>query len=248
MRHRLAHRKLGRTTAHRWSLRRNLTQSLFEHGQITTTLAKAKDVRRFAEKLITLAKKARQGDLTARRRVVQLLVDRAIIPKDHQEEYESLPDAKRDKVLRARTGRRYRRGEPHGGMKFTAVSVVHHLIEEIAERFEDRSGGYTRLIRLGKTRLGDNGAQAVLQLVGQEESPGSVTRPEKSARRRRAEARREAAAKVLGDRSKPAKPATAVAEAADDSEAEEEATAAEQTAKADDDESAGDEESSSKES
>ncbi|MCH7632985.1 MAG: 50S ribosomal protein L17, partial [Planctomycetes bacterium] len=59
MRHRLAHRKLNRTSAHRKALHRNLAQSLIEHGQIRTTLVKAKDVRPFVEKIITLAKAVR---------------------------------------------------------------------------------------------------------------------------------------------------------------------------------------------
>ncbi len=192
MRHRLAHRKLGRTTAHRRALRRNLAQSLFEHGQVTTTFAKAKEIRRFAEKLITLAKKAREGDLSCRRRIVRLLGDRAMIGGDNREQYELMSDAERAKVLRARSGRRHRRGDARAGMKFTAESIAERLIETVAARFEDRPGGYTRLIRLGRTRIGDNGAQAVVQLVGEEESPGTTTRPERSARRRRAERRREA--------------------------------------------------------
>ncbi len=59
MRHLVARRKLNRTSEHRGALRRNMAQSLFEHGQITTTLAKAKDLRPFVEQLITLARKAR---------------------------------------------------------------------------------------------------------------------------------------------------------------------------------------------
>jgi len=70
MRHRIAGGQLNRTSAHRTALRRNLTASLFEHETISTTKQKAKHVRSFAEKLITLAKK---GDLAARRRAISLL-------------------------------------------------------------------------------------------------------------------------------------------------------------------------------
>ena len=84
MRHRLAFKKLNRTTSHRRALRRNLAQSLFEHGQITTTLPKAKDVQRLTEKLITLAKKAKAGDLEARRRVVSVMTDRAVISSESE--------------------------------------------------------------------------------------------------------------------------------------------------------------------
>lgn len=75
MRHRIAGRKLNRTSEHRLALRRNLVSSLFEHETISTTLEKAKEVRGFAEKLITLAKK---GTLPARRRAIRLLNNRAI--------------------------------------------------------------------------------------------------------------------------------------------------------------------------
>jgi len=75
MRHQKAGRHLGRTSAHRRALRRNLAASLFEHGTISTTIEKAKFVRPFAEKLITLAK---DGSLHARRRAVSMLSDRDI--------------------------------------------------------------------------------------------------------------------------------------------------------------------------
>ena len=67
MRHRVAGRKLNRTSEHRLAMRRNLVASLFEHETISTTIDKAKDVKPFAEKLITLAKK---GTLPARRRAI----------------------------------------------------------------------------------------------------------------------------------------------------------------------------------
>ena len=76
MRHRVAGRKLSRTKEHRLALRRNLVSSLFEHETISTTIEKAKEVKPFAEKLITLAKK---GDLSARRRAISLLGNRDIV-------------------------------------------------------------------------------------------------------------------------------------------------------------------------
>jgi len=75
MRHKIAVKHLGRTSAHRLALRRNLASSLFEHGTISTTIEKAKFVRPFAEKLITLAK---DGSLHARRRAIALLQNRDI--------------------------------------------------------------------------------------------------------------------------------------------------------------------------
>ena len=76
MRHRVAGRRLGRTKEHRLAMRRNLVASLFEHETISTTMEKAKEVKPFAEKLITLAKK---GTLPARRRAIALLGNRDII-------------------------------------------------------------------------------------------------------------------------------------------------------------------------
>lgn len=136
MRHRVAGRHLSRTSSHRLALRRNMVASLFEHETISTTLPKAKEVRGFAEKLITLGKK---GTLAARRRAIALLNNRAIY-KDE--------DGKNVKV----------------------GTVIGKLFSEIGPRYLDRPGGYTRIIKLSKRRLGDNGQLVLLQLVGQEES------------------------------------------------------------------------------
>src|SRR5438876_11057639 len=108
MRHRVALRKLNRTKEHRLALRRNMAQSLFEHGQIRTTLTKAKDLRPFAERLITLARKAHGGSLAARQRIESIMGDRAVISKENQEEYEAMSDPQRARVLRMRSGRRHR--------------------------------------------------------------------------------------------------------------------------------------------
>ena len=79
--HMIRGRQLSRDTEHRVALRRNMAQSLFEHGKIKTTLPKAKEVRAFAEKLITLARK---NTLTTRRRAIQLMQDRRLVD-DEQE-------------------------------------------------------------------------------------------------------------------------------------------------------------------
>ena len=76
MRHRLRGRQLSRDSEHRKALRRNLAQSLFEHGKITTTEAKAKRLRPLAEKLITFAKK---GDLPARRQVMAAISNKSVV-------------------------------------------------------------------------------------------------------------------------------------------------------------------------
>ena len=231
MRHRVAHRKLNRTSAHRRALRRNLAQSLFEHGRIRTTLEKARDVRPFAERLITLAKKSVDGStasarLSARRQLHKLLGDRAIIPADHRSAYELMSDAKRDRVLRSPSRRRHRTGAPKGRLAFTAESVTHRLIETIAPRYQDRDGGYTRLIRLADRRIGDHTPLAVLQLVGDERSPGSITKPRKTWRRRKADARYAFAVRAVKGGQEPAdehEPAVPEAEAADAGDADAEA-------------------------
>jgi len=142
MRHRVNGRQLSRTSAHRKALRRNMAASLIEHGAIRTTPAKAKEVRPFVEKLITLAKK---GTLHARRQVIALLGDRAMTDKDN-------PDELAD------------------------MTVVQKLFNEIAPRYADREGGYTRIIHLPERRIGDSGQQVLLQLI--EEKPSA--RSEKS--------------------------------------------------------------------
>jgi large subunit ribosomal protein L17 len=115
-------------------MRRNLAAALFEHETISTTLQKAKHVKSFAEKLITLAKK---GNLAARRRAIAILGNRDIV-----QEIE---------------GKIEKKG-----------TVIGKLFSEIAPRYLDRHGGYTRIIKLAKRRLGDNGQLVLLQLVGQE--------------------------------------------------------------------------------
>jgi large subunit ribosomal protein L17 len=79
--HMIRGRQLSRDTEHRMALRRNLVQSLFEHGKVRTTLPKAKEVRAFAEKLITLA---RTGTLANRRRVISLLRDRRLVDEEQE--------------------------------------------------------------------------------------------------------------------------------------------------------------------
>ena len=133
MRHRVAGRHLSRTSEHRLALRRNMVASLFEHETISTTLQKAKEVRSFAEKLITLGKK---GTLPARRRAIAMLNNRAIYTEED--------------------GRMVKTG-----------TVVGKLFSEIGPRYLERSGGYTRIIKLSKCRLGDGGQLVLLQLVEQ---------------------------------------------------------------------------------
>jgi large subunit ribosomal protein L17 len=182
---------LNRSSAHRWSLRRNLVQSLIEHGEIQTTITKAREVKSFAEKLVTLAI---NGSLSARQRAESLLTDRAIIPAANRDEYDQMTDAKRAKVLHSRSGRRYRASTTRPGVKFTAESVIHKLFAEVGPRFKKRnesrgcSGGYTRIVKLPQRRVGDGTYLALLQFVG-ESDPKRPQLKDKTARRRRIAAR-----------------------------------------------------------
>lgn len=142
MRHRVAGRRLSRTSEHRLALRRNIVASLFEHETISTTIQKAKEVKSFAEKLITLAKK---GSLHHRRRAISLLGNRALLVEED-------------------------------GSMVKKGTVVGKLFSEIGPRYLDRSGGYTRIIRLAKRRLGDNGEVVLLQLVGQDDQRGKKSK------------------------------------------------------------------------
>ncbi len=197
MRHRIHVRRLNRTTEHRIAMQRNMAQSLVQHGQITTTIAKAKAIRPFFERLVTLAVKVRQrhaagddvGSLRARRGIHKLLTDRSFVPAEHQAEYDAMSDATRAKTMRRVSGQRYRTGEPKGRLAFTGASIVHRLIEGVAPEYMDRPGGYTRLIHLPTRRVGDHTQLAIVQLVGEEEQPGTLTKPGKTSRARRADRR-----------------------------------------------------------
>ncbi len=163
-----------------------MAQSLFQYGEIRTTLTKAKELRPFAERMITLARK---GTLQSRQRLIAALGDRAVIDREQQEKYDQMSDAQRQKVLRARSGRRHRAGVVPAAynkkkIPFVAQSVIHKLITDIAPRYADRPGGYTRIIRLGTRRIGDNSDLAVLQLVGDEEGPATSERRKTMSRRK----------------------------------------------------------------
>lgn len=120
MRHRKAGRKLGRTSSHLKATLRNMVTSFFEHERIQTTDAKAKELRKIAEKMITLGKR---GDLHARRQALSFVRSKKVVKK---------------------------------------------LFEEIAPRFQNRNGGYTRIIKAGR-RHGDNAPLSIIELVGEKE-------------------------------------------------------------------------------
>ena len=121
MRHGIAHRKLNRTASHRKAMFANMAASLIEHEQIVTTLPKAKEMKPFMDKLVTLAKK---GDLHARRQAIAIVRNKDAVKK---------------------------------------------LFDVMGERYKDRQGGYTRVLKAGY-RFGDNAPRAVIELVDRDES------------------------------------------------------------------------------
>ena len=117
MRHRYAGKKLGRTTSHRIAMTRNMAVSLIEHERIVTTVQKAKNVKPFVEKLVTLSK---DGSMHNRRRAFAKVRDKEAVQK---------------------------------------------LFDVLGPRFQDRPGGYCRVLKLSKPRLGDAGERAILEFV-----------------------------------------------------------------------------------
>ncbi len=124
MRHKVAGRKLGRTAAHRRAMFRNMATALFQHERIFTTLPKAKELKRIADKLVTLGKTqgSTEARLHARRQLLSYLMTK---------------------------------------------DVAHKVMDDIAPRFAERAGGYTRIYRLGP-RQGDMAEKAIIELVGYE--------------------------------------------------------------------------------
>jgi large subunit ribosomal protein L17 len=116
MRHGISGRKLNRTSSHRKAMFVNMAVALLTHEQIKTTLPKAKELRRVADKMITLGKR---GNLHARRQAVSVLKDKALVGK---------------------------------------------LFSDLAERYKERTGGYTRVLRAGY-RYGDSAPMAIIELV-----------------------------------------------------------------------------------
>ncbi len=121
MKHNIKNKKLNKTTTHRKAMFMNMSNALIKHEQITTTLPKAKELKRFIEKIITLGKK---GDLLSRRKTISILQDRKMSKK---------------------------------------------VFDVLGKRYETRSGGYTRIVKLGN-RFGDNAPTAIIELVDRDEN------------------------------------------------------------------------------
>ena len=129
MKHNITHRKLNRTSSHRKALLMNLSNALLKHEQIVTTLTKAKELKPFVEKIITLGKK---GNLQARRKTISILQDK---------------------------------------------NNTNKVFDIFASRYNKRSGGYTRIVKLGN-RYGDNAPTAVIELVDRDiEAKGKDSGP-----------------------------------------------------------------------
>ena len=120
MKHNIKNKKLNKTSSHRKAMFMNMSNALIKHEQITTTLPKAKELKRFIEKIITLGKK---GDLLSLRKAISVLQDKKMASK---------------------------------------------VFGSLAERYKDRKGGYTRVIKLGN-RFGDNAPMSVIELVDRDE-------------------------------------------------------------------------------
>jgi large subunit ribosomal protein L17 len=141
MRHNVAHRKLGRVTEHRLALLRNQAIALLRHERIETTVPKAKELRPFIERLITIAKRGvRAADPQGQSLSARRLVMRDILSED----------------------------------------VVTKLFDELAPRFMERPGGYTRILKLGHRR-GDAAEVAQIELIGSEFDPKKAEEEKKAA-------------------------------------------------------------------
>jgi len=123
MKKRIAFRKLGRTTSHKWAMLRNMVTSLIKHERIETTLPKAKELRHLADKVVGYGK---EGSIHSRQRANRIIREKPVLAK---------------------------------------------LFEILGPRYQDREGGYTRVMKLSRTRKGDNAPMAVIEYV---DRPGEI--------------------------------------------------------------------------
>ena len=152
MRHRVDHRKLGRTAAHRKAMLANMVMSLFEQERISTTDAKAKEARRTAERLITRAKKGYAAF----------------------QEHKSLKDAGKEseaKQMQAVALAHWRQAS----RVIRKKKVLKKLFDELAPLYMERNGGYTRILHTGN-RLGDNAKTVLLELVDSQKAAAKAER------------------------------------------------------------------------
>jgi large subunit ribosomal protein L17 len=143
MRHQKHTFKVGRDSAHRRALIANLLKALVEHDRIQTTVTKAKELKRHADRLVTLAKK---GTLASRRNAIAKLMisSNALTPKEAR----ALKEKKDQSVLNGDT------------------RVMEKLFNDLAKRFANRAGGYTRILRT-ETRVGDNAQLCMIEYLSE---------------------------------------------------------------------------------
>ncbi len=145
MRHQCKKHKLGLAQDQRKAMLRSLVSSLFMHNEIKTTLARAKALKPYAERLITLAKR---GDLHARRQAARFIFD---------QKTERLLNAQTGEVITAETNLK-------DNEKTVEETVLRKLFGEIAKNYSDRNGGYIRIYKM-PPRRGDAADMALIQLV-----------------------------------------------------------------------------------
>lgn len=148
MYHGKAGRKLGRTSSHREAMFRNMVTSIIKHERIRTTDAKAKEVKKIAEKMITLGKR---GDLHARRQALAFVRDTEMVKK---------------------------------------------LFGELSERYRERNGGYTRIVKVGY-RVGDNAPVSILEFIAEERKKEKADEKDKA--KKKAKGKTEAATKAKAE-------------------------------------------------
>lgn len=190
MRHLKAHRKLGRTSEHRMSMLRNLAVSLINSRdeRIVTTLPKAKELRPFVERAITLSRRARglEGE-NAQAQALHLRRQAAGFFHAGNTEH-AAASGKRGQVRPGRTA---------------GVLALKRLFDELGERYQDRPGGYTRILKLGQ-RAGDNAELAIIELVDNPREKEALEQAKKRARhtppkKKKAEPRRGRATSTAKD-------------------------------------------------
>jgi len=193
MRHGKSGRQFGRNTSHRRAMLRALTANLVAHERIETTDAKAKELRRVAERLITRA--IRLGDV-------------AYTPHDKL----SIADRARRQAAQQQVGTFLRRFQvTQEGTESTKVDLIEKVFVDLAKRFKSRPGGYTRIIKLGRRR-GDNAPMSVIEFVDKGEPRAAATpkaAAEKAPKAKKTE--KAAAAGASADKPKAKKAAKAAA-------------------------------------
>ncbi len=158
MNHRRKGRKLNRNASHRLAMFRNMSRALITHETIKTTVPKAKELRMFVEKLVTMAKKAavltEQAEQTSDEKAKKDLVGRALHLRRQAMAWLGPTHG---------TGIYDKKGEPEADR--TINTVLKKLFAVIGPRFKTRPGGYTRVLKLQEVRLGDAGEQAIIEFL-----------------------------------------------------------------------------------